>query len=1173
MQTDNYPLRNSLIFDPGATISLTNNADRLINPRQARPGDFVWTGEGQLPILAYGTMDVKAGNSAIRLEDVAFCPRLITSLISFRQLRRKGYHWDTRSEPTKLRRRDNSVVCQIMEKFGQYVLEYVPENTSITAFIAYRKKFHSATRRPPRLGDGLRWHQRLGHPGPEAIRHLVNASQGVRLQIQGPPTIDCEACALAKIPRQVSRTPRTILEGVGERLAVDFHDYEEGAGGYTSQLLFTCRVSGYIWDYYLTDRKRPTLITAFQRHINLLKNQFDIRVKVIECDNEITEANEGVGKWLTKQSIQLEPSSPYTQAQNGGAERSGGVVKEKARAMRIGAKLPHNLWPEINKTAVYLYNRTPNYGKDLPSTWSTPYERFHTANSFAKGIVIHDRRPDQSFLRVFGCKAYAMTATAQKKEERLQRLNPKAWVGFLIGYRSSNIYRIWIPSLNRIINTRDVLFKENEVFDGDKNAFKDDLRATNLDEISRFVQDSALPEADETFEPEAEDVIETTTTTELEVTTTDETEEADESPLEIQDALGQTKFEFMPTPPQTPPAALLGHSIQAIKEVDQLDPRREATQTVPWIAAFLAGTKAAPIGKMENQIYDKAKLERLLRQGVKVHRSQLPPPPKDHRMIRDHPMEKLFHQAEKDHLKSHKEMNSWSEILKNDPRAANNQILDCMWVYVYKFDKHGRFSKCKARLVVRGDQQAKGDSQETYAATLAGRSFRTLVAIAARFDLELIQYDVVNAFVHAKLDQDIFMRMPHGYRKRGTILLLNKALYGLRISPLLWQKELTETLKSLKFTQVPHEPCCLLNDGVLLFFYVDDVIVAYRKGDQDRVNQLIKKLQEKYKMSGGDPVQWFLGTEVLRDRARRRIWLAQTAYIEKIVKLAEKKTLSHKVPMTNVELMPRQDAATPKEINKYQKKIGSLLFAAVSTRPDVAFATSRLARFLTNPSQEHQDAADRVLLYLHRTKHLALQFGGADDLKVASDASFADNTLDRKSSQAFAMRLFGGLIGWRANKQDTVTTSTTEAELLALAQAAKETLFVSRLLKELSIVLDDKTIHIECDNQQTIKLVTAEIALLKTKLRHVDIHNHWLRQEISAERITVDYTPSAKMVADGLTKALPTGSWSKFLTLLGMVDVQAQQEQRELGDKVVKGRIDQVEDQLIDPAQTRDSQR
>ena len=163
------------------------------------------------------------------------------------------------------------------------------------------------------------------------------------------------------------------------------------------------------------------------------------------------------------------------------------------------------------------------------------------------------------------------------------------------------------------------------------------------------------------------------------------------------------------------------------------------------------------------------------------------------------------------------------------------------------------------------------------------------------------------------------------------------------------------------------------------------------------------------------------------------------------------------------------------------------------TRPDVAFAVSRLSRFITNPGPKHHEAADRVLHYLKNTQSLALQYRQDDHFRVASDALFADNSIDRKSSQAYAMKLFGGVIGWRASKQETVTTSTTEAELLALSQAAKEALFVSRLIKELQIKLDDNHIRIECDNKQTIRLVTEEITVLRTKLRHVDIHNHWLR--------------------------------------------------------------------------------
>jgi hypothetical protein len=102
--------------------------------------------------------------------------------------------------------------------------------------------------------------------------------------------------------------------------------------------------------------------------------------------------------------------------------------------------------------------------------------------------------------------------------------------------------------------------------------------------------------------------------------------------------------------------------------------------------------------------------------------------------------------------------------------------------------------------------------------------------------------------------------------------------------------------------------------------------------------------------------------------------------------------------MRSIELLPRDDIALAPNITKYQKKVGSILYAAVITRPDVAFAASRLAWFLTNPGPAHQAAANQVLLYLQNAQGLALQLGGEDDFIVYSDASFADNTMDRKSS-------------------------------------------------------------------------------------------------------------------------------------------------------------------------------
>ena len=95
---------------------------------------------------------------------------------------------------------------------------------------------------------------------------------------------------------------------------------------------------------------------------------------------------------------------------------------------------------------------------------------------------------------------------------------------------------------------------------------------------------------------------------------------------------------------------------------------------------------------------------------------------------------------------------------------------------------------------------------------------------------------------------------------------------------------------------------------------------------------------------------------------------------------------------------------------------------------------------------------------------------------------------------------------------------TAKAELLALSEAVKELLFLNTLISKLSVKLTDVSIPILCDNTTTLKLVLKKLALIKTNLRHVNIHNHWLMQEVSKERIKVQFVPLAKNVVDGLIK-------------------------------------------------------
>ena len=232
--------------------------------------------------------------------------------------------------------------------------------------------------------------------------------------------------------------------------------------------------------------------------------------------------------------------------------------------------------------------------------------------------------------------------------------------------------------------------------------------------------------------------------------------------------------------------------------------------------------------------------------------------------------------------------------------------------------------------------------------------------------------------------------------------------------------------------------------------------------------------------------------------------------------------------------------ATAGQIHAYQQRIGSLTFAATTTRPDIAFATAKLAQFLTNPSPLHQAAANRLLSYLYHSRYLAIKYAESNNNPIflsSSDAAFADDQKTRKSSFGYLVQLYGGPIDWKASKQATVTTSSTEAELLALSETARQTLWWTRFFS--NIQLDTKQpMVIYCDNKQTLSLVEAETPRLMTRLKHIDIHSCWLRQEVQQKSITTGWIPTANMPADGLTKPLPDQKHQNFIKLLNMVDIK-----------------------------------
>jgi hypothetical protein len=267
-----------------------------------------------------------------------------------------------------------------------------------------------------------------------------------------------------------------------------------------------------------------------------------------------------------------------------------------------------------------------------------------------------------------------------------------------------------------------------------------------------------------------------------------------------------------------------------------------------------------------------------------------------------------------------------------------------------------------------------------------------------------------------------------------------------------------------------------------------------------------------------------------------------------------------KTPLPSTELVPYDGTATAQQIYAYQQRVGSMNFNAVITRPDISKTMSKLSEFLQNPSPVHLKAADQTLEYLVGTKYLAIEFdGNQQDRRIfitSSDSAFADDTMTRNSSYGFCFSLFGGVIHYKAVKGTTVTTSSTEAELLALSLTSKEFIWWKRFFESIQFDLEDEEPTIYCDNTQTIRLMTKETPKLQTALKHVDIHQCWLRQEVQAKRIKVEWVPTSEMVADGFTKILPAQKHAEFVRQLNLVDIK---------DKFKIGIQDQSEYQGTDP--------
>ncbi|XP_071629532.1 uncharacterized protein [Temnothorax longispinosus] len=221
--------------------------------------------------------------------------------------------------------------------------------------------------------------------------------------------------------------------------------------------------------------------------------------------------------------------------------------------------------------------------------------------------------------------------------------------------------------------------------------------------------------------------------------------------------------------------------------------------------------------------------------------------------------------------------------------------------------------------------------------------------------------------------------------------------------------------------------------------------------------------------------------------------------------------------------------------DSYRKMIGALLYVAVNTRPDIAAPIAILGQHVEAPKRVDWVEVKRVARYLKETIDYELRLSGNDGRKSTlegyADANWAEDRENRKSNSGYVFKLNGGAVSWACRKQGCVALSSTEAELVALAEICQETVWLRKLLESFGKTQKNPTTIYE-DNQSCINRLKTGGFTNRTK--HIDTKYFYARELETAGEITIKYCPTESNEADMLTKAIGAINMKKLCENVGL---------------------------------------
>ena len=1081
--------RNSWLVDTGASEHMCHNLDAFHTFTESTSLGLIETASGTIKPQGLGCVKLivrktTGEKTTLELKNVLYIPGLPVNLFSGSIITKYGAYYCGKTNTIR-RSKDDFEIAAIHLSGTSPLLQSCEDNQ--------RLALQASTKPTIEV-----WHRRLGHLGYENVLKTASNTTGIELDGMRTqrPDATCRSCILSKSQRTISRKKQTRRSHIFDMVHTDVIGpiTPRGYNGDLWAVTFTDDFSRYRWIYSFKQKNEACAATV--NFIKYVKTQYNRAVKIIRMDNGNEYGGGRLLEFFRENGIKQEPTAPYTPEQDGVSERGNRTLLERVRSICIDTEAPKHLWPELFKGMIHIMNRT--------ATSSVSNLTPHEVLNQDLGVPGERNMPSVSHIRTLGCKAYVHI----QKERRIQsdKLGPRAEEGILVGFEDTRIYRVWIPQRNGITRSSTVTLDE-------------DTNTSIMDLPETATQPSAEAE---------QPTPETQTPSDPTQSRDSEEQDAAQPPQDV-----NTTKRGRGRPPGTknkPKIDATNNDLENPVGGKTPRPTRSTRSTHNYSELNKHGFTCLNESTQTSQAFIAA-----------LNADTLEPTSYANALQSDHA--EGWKEAMNEEVQSLKKNKTWTVVAH--PR--NTAILKGRWTYKIKRDEKGNVSRYKARWVVKGYEQRFGiDYDQTFAGVAKNSAWKVVLSLAAQLDLEIEQMDVITAFLQGDIDEVIHVEFPHGYEVEGQVCRLNRALYGLKQSPRLWQQKLRATLSKLGYYPLSNDNCIYTSNerlhGITIITYVDDFLLLGR--NIVKIQELKEILSKEFDMKNLGTCSQFLGVRITRDRQKRSIHLTQELFAEKVAnsfRQQDAKPAYTPIDTSDPNLTsPHTGEATTTETKQYQSGIGSLTYAMCQTRPDLAFTVSVLSRHSHNPGPNHRNALMRAVRYLHTTKGYGITYKASPSSKKLGihgycDSDYAGDRETRRSTTGYVFFMANGPVSWKSTRQAAVTLSTTEAEYYALTGAAREAAWLRGLLDDLGYQEDDLLpTLIHGDNQGSLAL--AENPIHHQRSKHIDVQYHFIRQEVEDGKVTLNYVPTDKMTADGLTKGLPAKQHSKFIKQLGMED-------------------------------------